>query len=74
MDISNKSRTHAIIKKHAFRFKKKFGQNFLTDGNILRKIVDVAKLDKEVAVIEVGPGIGALTEHLARASKKVVAY
>ena len=74
VDISNRSRTQAIIKKHEFKFKKKFGQNFLTDGNILRKIVDAAELRPDVGVIEVGPGIGALTEHLARAAKKVVAY
>jgi len=74
MDISNKNRTKAIIEKHGFRFKKKFGQNFLTDGNILRKIVEAAKLTNAVGVIEVGPGIGALTEHLARAAEKVVAY
>ena len=74
MDISNKSRTRAIIEKHEFKFKKKFGQNFLTDANILRKIVDVAGLNKDVSVIEVGPGIGALTEYIARDANKVVAY
>lgn len=74
MDISNKSRTRAIIEKHEFKFKKKFGQNFLTDANILRKIVDVAGLNKYVSVIEVGPGIGALTEYIARRANKVVAY
>ena len=74
MDISNKSRTRDIIKTHDFKFKKKFGQNFLTDGNILRKIIDVAGLNKDVAVIEVGPGIGSLTEHLARSAGMVVAY
>ena len=74
MDISNKSRTRAIIDKHAFKFKKKYGQNFLTDANILRKIIDVAALNQDVSVIEVGPGIGALTEHIARSAKNVVAY
>lgn len=74
MDISNKSRTRSIIAAHEFKFKKKFGQNFLTDGNILRKIIETAKLNKDVAVIEIGPGIGALTEHLARSAKNVVAY
>jgi len=74
MDISNKTRTRAIIESHEFKFKKKFGQNFLTDGNILRKIIEASKLNKEVAVIEVGPGIGALTEYIARSAKKVVAY
>jgi len=74
MDISNKSRTRTIIKTHDFKFKKKFGQNFLTDGNILQKIIDTAKLNKDVSVIEIGPGIGALTEHLARGAHSVVAY
>lgn len=74
MDISNKSRTRAIIEKHEFKFKKKFGQNFLTDGNILRKIIDVAELNQSAAVIEVGPGIGALTEYIARSAGQVVAY
>jgi len=74
MDISNKSRTRAIIEKHEFKFKKKFGQNFLTDANILKKIIDVAELNKDVAVIEVGPGIGALTEYIARHAGKVIAY
>lgn len=74
MDISNKSRTRAIIRAHEFKFKKKFGQNFLTDGNILRKIIEVSRLNEDVAAIEVGPGIGALTEHLARSVGMVVAY
>jgi len=74
MDISNKSRTRAIIEKHEFKFKKKFGQNFITDANILRKIIDAAELSKDVSVIEVGPGIGALTEYIARSAGKVVAY
>ena len=74
MDISNKSRTRAIIDKYEFRFKKKFGQNFLTDGNILRKIINAAELNENTAVIEVGPGIGALTEYIARSAKQVVAY
>jgi len=74
VDISNKSRTRAIIEAHEFKFKKKFGQNFLTDGNILRKIIEASQLNEDVAVIEVGPGIGALTEYIARSAGKVVAY
>ena len=73
-DISNKSRTHEIMKAHGFKLKKKLGQNFLTDANILRKIVETANLTKETGVIEIGPGIGALTEHLARHAKNVLAY
>ena len=74
ISISSKAKTHAIIKKHNFKLKKRFGQNFLTDANILQKIINTAKLNKDVAVIEIGPGIGALTEHLARYAKKVIAY
>ena len=50
------------------------GQNFLTEPNILRKIVQTAKIDSQVNVIEVGPGIGALTEHLAQNAHQVLAF
>ena len=58
-DIANPSRTKEILKKHGFVFKKSLGQNFLTEPNILRKIVATAEINKETNVIEVGPGIGA---------------
>jgi 16S rRNA (adenine1518-N6/adenine1519-N6)-dimethyltransferase len=73
-DIATPLRTKEILKKYGFSFKKSLGQNFLVDSNILRKITDLAEITKETGVIEIGPGIGALTEHLARASKKVVAF
>ncbi len=73
-DIATKSNTKEIIERHGFTFKKSFGQNFLTDTNILNKIVDAANLGEDVGVIEIGPGIGALTEFIARRAKKVVAY
>ena len=73
-DIATKSNTKEIIEKHGFTFKKSFGQNFLTDTDILNKIVNAADLNDEVGVIEIGPGIGALTEFIARKAKKVVAY
>ena len=57
-----------------FHLKKVLGQNFLIDPNILRNIVGHAELTKDSAAIEIGPGIGALTEHLARAAGKVVAF
>ena len=66
--------TRAILERHGFTFKKSFGQNFLTDTNILQKIVDTAELDKEVNVIEIGPGIGALTEFLAENAAEVMAF
>lgn len=62
------------IKENQFKIKKKYGQNFLTDASILRKIVDAAELDKETAVIEIGPGLGALTELLCESCGFVLAY
>lgn len=73
-DIATPIRTQEILKKYGFSFKKSLGQNFLIDPNILRNIVSKADLTKDSAVIEIGPGIGALTEHLARAAGKVVAF
>lgn len=73
-DIATPIRTQEILKKYGFSFKKSLGQNFLIDPNILRNIVSKADLSKESAAIEIGPGIGALTEHLARTAGKVVAF
>ncbi|MGG0658033.1 16S rRNA (adenine(1518)-N(6)/adenine(1519)-N(6))-dimethyltransferase RsmA [Rummeliibacillus pycnus] len=73
-DIATPLRTQEILKKYGFSFKKSLGQNFLIDPNILRNIVSYADLTKESAAIEVGPGIGALTEHLARDAGKVVSF
>lgn len=73
-DIATPVRTRAIMEKYGFSFKKSLGQNFLIDTNILKKIVDAAELREDSAAIEIGPGIGALTEQLARNSKKVVAF
>ena len=72
-DIATPSRTRDIVEKHGFSFKKSLGQNFLTDTNILHNIIDAADLSKESAAIEIGPGIGALTEQLGRRAGKVVA-
>ena len=74
MKIADYSVTRAILERHGFTFKTSFGQNFLTDTNILQKIVDTAELDKEVNVIEIGPGIGALTEFLAENAAEVMAF
>ncbi|MED4069670.1 16S rRNA (adenine(1518)-N(6)/adenine(1519)-N(6))-dimethyltransferase RsmA [Priestia endophytica] len=73
-DIATPSRTNEILKKYGFTFKKSLGQNFLIDPNILTSIVRHAELDDKKGAIEIGPGIGALTEHLARTAKKVVAF
>ncbi|MGC5326788.1 16S rRNA (adenine(1518)-N(6)/adenine(1519)-N(6))-dimethyltransferase RsmA [Brevibacillus sp. SYSU BS000544] len=72
-DIATPTRTKQILEKYGFSFKKSLGQNFLVDTNILHNIVGAAELTKEKAVIEIGPGIGALTEQLCRAAGKVMA-
>jgi 16S rRNA (adenine1518-N6/adenine1519-N6)-dimethyltransferase len=73
-DIATPLRTKEILGKYGFSFKKSLGQNFLIDPNILRNITEHAGLTKDTVAIEIGPGIGALTEHLARTSGKVVAF
>ena len=73
-DIATPIRTKAILEKYGFTFKKSLGQNFLIDTNILRNIVENAQLTSDSGVIEIGPGIGALTEQLAKRSEKVVAF
>lgn len=62
-----------ILTKYGFKFSKSLGQNFLIDGNIVRKIVEASDVTKEDYVLEIGPGIGTLTEELALKAKKVVA-
>ena len=73
-DIATPIRTKEILKKYGFSFKKSLGQNFLIDTNILDRIVDHAEVTDETGVIEIGPGIGALTEQLAKRAKKVTAF
>ena len=72
--IGTVNKTNKTIKKHDFYVKKKFGQNFLTDQNILRKITDVADINEETLVVEIGPGLGSMTELLLQKSKNVLAY
>ncbi|MCO4668617.1 dimethyladenosine transferase [Streptococcus infantarius subsp. infantarius] len=74
MRIADYSVTRAVLERHGFTFKKSFGQNFLTDTNILQNIVDTAEIDKNVNVIEIGPGIGALTEFLTENAAEVMAF
>ena len=71
--LGNPTRTMAVLEKHGFRFQKKFGQNFLVDANILEKIVDAAKITKDDLVLEIGPGIGNLTQYLCESARKVIA-
>ncbi|MDT8862636.1 16S rRNA (adenine(1518)-N(6)/adenine(1519)-N(6))-dimethyltransferase RsmA [Alkalihalobacillus sp. MEB130] len=73
-DIATPARTKEILNKYGFSFKKSLGQNFLIDTNVLRNIVGSADITENTGVIEVGPGIGALTEQLAKRAKKVVSF
>ena len=59
-----------ILSKYGFKFSKSLGQNFLIDGNIVRKIAEKADITDEDCVLEIGPGIGTLTEELALRAKK----
>ena len=72
--IGTPKKTFEILKKYGFTFKKSLGQNFLIDSNILNRIVAGAGVDKTVGVIEIGPGIGSLTEALAKKAKKVISF
>lgn len=71
--LSNPQRTIEVIKKYEFCFQKKFGQNFLIDGHVLDKIIAGAGVTKDDMVLEIGPGIGTMTQYLAEAADKVVA-
>src|SRR5699024_7403947 len=73
-DIATVSRTKEIVKKYNFSTKKSLGQNFLIDKNIIQEVLRKAEINDEIGVIEVGPGIGSLTEQLAKVAKKVVAF
>lgn len=72
-DLGNAKSTANIINKYGFSFQKRFGQNFLIDEHVLDKIVDAALIGKEDGVIEIGPGIGTMTQRLCEAASKVVA-
>lgn len=71
--IGNPKSTAEIIKKHNFSFRKDYGQNFLIDDNILRNIISAAGVTKDDCVLEIGPGIGTMTQYLCEAAKRVVA-
>ncbi|MFD2170717.1 16S rRNA (adenine(1518)-N(6)/adenine(1519)-N(6))-dimethyltransferase RsmA [Tumebacillus lipolyticus] len=65
--------TRDVVNRHGFHFKKSLGQNFLIDGNILDKIVTAAELDQQNGALEIGPGIGTLTQELCESARQVVA-
>jgi 16S rRNA (adenine1518-N6/adenine1519-N6)-dimethyltransferase len=71
--LSNPTYTRAVLEAHGFSFQKKYGQNFLIDGNILDNIINAAGITKDDFVLEIGPGIGTLTIKLAEEAKKVIA-
>ena len=71
--IANASKTIEVIKKHDFSFQKRYGQNFLIDGHVLDKIMDAADITKEDHVIEIGPGIGSMTQYLCERAGWVTA-
>ncbi len=71
--LGNPQNTIAILKKHHFTFQKKFGQNFLIDTRVLDKIIHAAGITKEDYVLEIGPGIGTMTQYLALAAGRVLA-
>ena len=71
--LSNPQKTIEVLQKYNFSFQKKFGQNFLIDPHVLDKIIAAAEITKDDCVLEIGPGIGTLTQYLAEAAREVVA-
>lgn len=71
--LSNPQKTIEVLQKYNFTFQKKFGQNFLIDPHVLDKIIAAAEITKDDFVLEIGPGIGTLTQYLAEAAREVVA-
>ena len=71
--LGTPSATAEIIKQYQFVFQKKYGQNFLVDANILEKIIRLSEITKDDCVIEIGPGIGTMTQYLAESAGKVIA-
>ena len=65
--------TIAVLQKYGFNFQKKFGQNFLIDTRVLERIIDAAQITKEDCVLEIGPGIGTMTQYLAENAREVIA-
>ena len=71
--LGNPQATIAVLNKYGFTFQKKFGQNFLIDENVVRKIVREAGVSKDDFVLEIGPGIGTMTQILCEEAREVVA-
>lgn len=73
VDLGNPRNTIELIQKYRFVFQKKFGQNFLIDTHVLEKIIAAAGITKDDCVLEIGPGIGTMTQYLAEQARDVVA-
>ena len=71
--LGNPKNTIAVLQKYQFNFQKKFGQNFLIDTGILEEIIDAAEITDDDFVLEIGPGIGTMTQYLCEAARAVVA-
>lgn len=71
--LGNPQNTIAILNKYGFNFQKKFGQNFLIDTHVLEKIIRAANITKDDFIVEIGPGIGTMTQYLCEAAREVVA-
>ena len=67
------SNTIEVLHKYNFNFQKKFGQNFLIDTHVLEKIIDASEITKDDCVLEIGPGIGTMTQYLAESAREVIA-
>lgn len=72
-DLGKPQNTIAVLQKYNFNFQKKFGQNFLIDSRVLDKIIEAATITKEDFVLEIGPGIGTMTQYLCENAREVVA-
>ena len=73
MKLGNPKNTIEVIQKYDFDFQKKFGQNFLIDERVLEKIISAAEVTKDDFVLEIGPGIGTMTQYLAENAREVMA-
>ena len=71
--LGNPTGTIEVLQKYNFNFQKKFGQNFLIDPHVLDKIISAAEITKEDCVLEIGPGIGTMTQYLAENAREVIA-
>ena len=71
--LGNPQETIQVLQKHDFHFQKKFGQNFLIDPRVLEKIVEAAEVTEEDFVLEIGPGIGTMTQYLCEHARQVLA-